>query len=726
MKKKNRSIIFFLFLFFPYLVQSEPLKRQILGLYAGSECDELAFHPLHLYAELPLNHLGFVLKYHDIEKGFPDQFEIAKSSGIVTWFLNGRLKDPLAYIKWAISVIESGTKFLILGNIGIEDSLSSQSTSINQINMLLNGLGIDRKDVWINSHQIDQFRLQSSSIVNFERHFDHMAKGFHLQNLTASKGESLVSVTLKDGLTSDLVVITPKGGIATEGYFLSLSEEKEGLNNHEGGGSKSPKVVSQWYLDPFQFFAEVFQSNPFPKPDVTTLCGNRLYFNHVDGTGWNVPTEIELYKKDKPSSFEVIFQEIINKHPELPITIGPIMGDLDPKWAGTLKSQELAKKVFALDHVAVASNSYTYPERTDYFEKADSVEVEKKDSLRGIATRLFRQNPFNYKQEFQGSIDYIKSFIPQGKELKMYLWPGNCLPSQKDLEAVEKLGLHNLNGGRNRFDSEYPSYSSLSAFARQMGPYLQIYAAGDNENSYTYGWKERFFGLKLVTTTLINTDRPIRVKPINLYYTALSGLKRSSMIAIEEVMDYLKNASIIPVFASVYSQIVQGFYRAEFESLDPYSWAVKNRGSLQTIRFDKASLLKLDLSKSKGVMGGRHVQGALYVALDPSFETPIITLTETQKLELPASASVPYLIESHWPISDWNNTSQMLSFQLDGFGSGFLGIYCPLEGEYQIDINGQTQKISTKENQLKFWLDFSGKAKGTVKITQLQQGGGSL
>jgi hypothetical protein len=727
---RHRLTAIFVYCASLFLCQSPEalVKRHILALYAGSECEDIAFHPLHLYAELPMNHLGYILRYWDIEKGFPSPADIRESRGIVTWFLNGRIKDPLAYIKWATNAIENGTKFLILGNIGVEENLKAQSTSFVNLNILLKAIGIERKESWINPHQIQKFILEQGNNVNFERRLDRMTKGFNLQNILSSEGRSIVSVELKDGLTSDLVVVTPRGGIATEGYFLYAADETSLSGKNDDLSAKNTKPVSQWYINPFSFFGDIFEGQKLPKPDVTTLCGNRIFFNHIEGVGWGQKSEIELYKKSKLSTMEVIYNDLLLQHPELPVTIGPIMGDLDPNWVGNAKNQEIARKIFDLPYVEAASHSYSLPESTKYFLKNQSLEDEKKDFDRGLTKRLYMNQTYSSQTEFKESVDYMKQFLPENKKVSIFLWTGDCLPSETELEIIRLQHIQNLNGGRNRFDAEYPSYSSLSPYARQVGPYLQIYAAGSNDNNYTYGWKERFFGLKFLTTTLINTDRPIRLKPINLYYTALSGLKKSSIMAIEEVFDYLKNTPIHPIFASDYAAIVRGFYSTEINALDSNvlgenSWEILNRGKLQTIRFDQASFQKLDLQKSKGVLGAKHIHGSLYVSLDPSDEKPIIALTDMKTIELPPRSTQFYLLESHWQISNLHENQNQIEFNLSGFGSGKMRYYCPQKGKYNIVVEGETQnkeieRIVSEDKILSIPLDFTSKAEAKVKITK--------
>ena len=43
-----------------------PVKREILALYDGAQESEADYTRIHRFAEMPLNHLGFILRFHDI------------------------------------------------------------------------------------------------------------------------------------------------------------------------------------------------------------------------------------------------------------------------------------------------------------------------------------------------------------------------------------------------------------------------------------------------------------------------------------------------------------------------------------------------------------------------------------------------------------------------------------------------------------------------------------
>jgi hypothetical protein len=63
-----------------------PVKREILGLYDGAQEGDANFTRIHRFAEITLNYLGFILRFHDIRTKLPEPAEIERYRGVFTWF----------------------------------------------------------------------------------------------------------------------------------------------------------------------------------------------------------------------------------------------------------------------------------------------------------------------------------------------------------------------------------------------------------------------------------------------------------------------------------------------------------------------------------------------------------------------------------------------------------------------------------------------------------------
>jgi hypothetical protein len=501
--------------------------------------------------------------------------------------------------------------------------------------------------------------------------------------------------------TYPLIAISERGAWVADGFAIY-----EVVEDH--------KPFRRWYLNPFYLFAQIFQTDTLPKGDPSTFCGRRIYYSHIDGDGWNSKTEIASYRDKKLFASEVILKEIVEKNPDLPIAIAPIGADLDPEWIGTEHSKEVANAYFSLKQVEMASHTYSHPFFWQFFENYNKekealclykypyggfeklnlvqklleryrgdCDVEKdnqKDEFRDWSAeelkflrsgynipRAFANQPFNLEKETIGSVELLKGFSPQDKKVTLYQWSGNCCPFPKALDEVADLGLANLNGGDTRFDQEFCSFAWVRSIGRNIEGRQQIYASCSNENTYTNLWKERFYAFEMLPQTWSNTETPLRLKPMNLYYHMYSGEKAASLNALLKNLDALRKEEFISVFASEYSQMAQGFFQMEISLEKEGIWSIEKRGDLQTIRFDFASDKSIDFQKSKGVLGFIHLHGSLYVSLDPAEKEVKIALSEKSGEK---GDDTPYLIDSSWKIWDLKRTETGFSFSTEGWGVG--------------------------------------------------------
>ena len=116
---------------------------------------------------------------------------------------------------------------------------------------------------------------------------------------------------------------------------------------------------SRWVIDPFALLREALRLQDFPVPDVTTENGRRLLLAHVDGDGF--PSKAEL--PGTPFAGEVLRREILERY-RIPHTISVIEAEVSPQglypqWADQLEG--IAKRIFAMPHVEIASHSYSHP-----------------------------------------------------------------------------------------------------------------------------------------------------------------------------------------------------------------------------------------------------------------------------------------------------------------------------------------------------------------------------
>ena len=717
-----------------FAASQSAVPRTILALYDSKDSPDIRTTRLHRFAEMPLNHLGLKLKFFDIQKGLPSSKNMQDVRGVITWFESDRMPDPIKFISWANGLMNEGIRWVVFGNLGINENAEGKTTPLTLVNGYLANLGLQTEGNWKPITYDVKLTHKDPEMVGFERPYAGVLSPFpethkHGEDskvfLTASWGKNRLS-------KSDLIVIGPHGGYAAPGYLMYERAD-----------------FYQWYLNPFEFFRLAFKTDALPKPDTTTVSGRRIYYSHIDGDGWRNVTEIEKYKETQALSAEVIFKEALAPFPDLPVTLAPIAGDLDPQWYGNENSLSLARKMLALPHVEAGSHTYSHPYYWNYYrnhkpekewkeflaqrEKPDSpigqrfapfvppvrgpkkgtqVDQTKKDALIPKIydyPRAYLDYPFDLEKEIKGSIDFINKLCPPGKEVTVLQWSGDTSPFPAAIGETRKVRVANINGGDSRFDAEFPSHAWVSPIGIHNEDQLQIYASASNENTYTDLWQDRFFGFQYLPQTLKKTESPRRLKPINIYYHLYSGQKTASLNALLKNLKYVQKEEVAPVSTSHFAKIAEGFFSTRIIPLGEKQWRIKDRGALQTIRFDRADSLAVDMKRSRGIVGQRHYQGSLYVSLNAFEEEPIIALAKISPSPRPPNADQPYLVQGRWRV--WNlefPAKHRMTFTAQGFGEGEMVWKVPKPGRYEIqlfnskDIQQTLNAEAGKDGLLKF------------------------
>ena len=151
------------------------------------------------------------------------------------------------------------------------------------------------------------------------------------------------------GRPSVVVATGPGGGFAPHNYTIYYEPNTDRV---------------RWTLNPFTFFTARIRRRSGSRFPMPRRCpGRRIYFSHIDGDGWNNLTEIEGHREAQRVSAEVIAREAIVPYPDLPVTVGLIAGDVDLELGGNPAGRAIARQLYALPQVEVASHTYTHPYR---------------------------------------------------------------------------------------------------------------------------------------------------------------------------------------------------------------------------------------------------------------------------------------------------------------------------------------------------------------------------
>ncbi|MEZ5857342.1 MAG: hypothetical protein R3D67_22390 [Hyphomicrobiaceae bacterium] len=701
------------------------VKLDILALYDRRQERAPHLTRIHQFAEMPLNHLGFRLTYHDVNAGLPSPGELARYRGVLTWFAEP-LAEPDKVLDWLEVALARGLKYVVMGAVAPPVS----EARLEQVNRVLARIGLSDHGETVDMPWKARVLERDPEMVGFERPVDKALPSFSV--IEARRGDAEPHLVLEAPLgsgtvQSTLVATAPGGGFADDDFTVHYEPNTNRV---------------RWTLNPFAFFARAFGDERRPIPDTTTLAGRRMYFSHIDGDGWNNVSEIEGYREAQKLSAEVVEREAIVPYPDLPVSVGLIASDANPALGGNLTAGVIARRLFALPQVEVASHTNTHPFNWQFFESYDRAEelrlIESHSApalslrerfTRGVfkvagrampvsqsdkyvagsdsLPRTYMRQPFDIKNEVAGALKISESFAPPGKRAGIYLWSGDTTPFSAAIRTARLAGVYNMNGGDSRLDAEYPSVTYVPPISRMAGDERQIYAGNSNENTYTNDWTGPYYGQFMLVNTLANTESPRRLKPFNLYYHMYSGERPGALAAVRHILDIARKARVIPVKASTYAAIANDFFSVDIVQVDLFSWAVSRRGSLSTVRFDDASQLAVDLTRSRGVLGSVRHEDSLFVSLDPAVETAVVTLRgrSAERAARNESKTVEAsLVDSRWALSGLVRESCGFRVTAQGFGTGdMLWLTSPRRG-FRVSVVKDGKELSQETR----WADDQG------------------
>ncbi len=466
----------------------EWIPRRILALYDGEEEADLPYTMVHRLATVPLEHLGYAVDYHDVNSGpLPAGDLSARYAGIVSWFSDDEMAKPRAYEGFLMEQLSRGMKIAMLGRPGF--AASSE---------IVSRLGLADAARRVSAPVIIH---HTGAMVGFEARPLPLARD--LPAWVSRTGEAHIELRDQAGARLHPVVTGLWGGMALDPYVL-----ERGVDGRV-----------RWIINPFTFFARALDLEPIPAPDFTTENGRRLLFVHIDGDSFASMAEIP----GRYFSGQIIMREFLDRYP-LPTTVSIVEGETSTAGVYPQLSKDLepiAKQMFRLPNVEVASHSFSHP--FDWVAAAKGL-TKLADSKDPVHMPIAGYK-YSAAREVAGSVQYINSLAPPDKPTKVFLWSGAALPMVDALRESYANKLVNMNGGACELPGDNPALSQIPSLGRWVGGYLQVYAQAQNENVYTNEWHGPFYGFRDVIRMFRFTESPRRLKPINIYYHFYSGTK---------------------------------------------------------------------------------------------------------------------------------------------------------------------------------------------------------
>lgn len=615
----------------------ELLPRRILALFSRKDyfenADTVFFSLTHRRAEMPLNHLGMELVHHDVAQALPRAEDLVGYRGVLSWFESPyAVTRPAEYCRWLHTVLDRGLKLVILGDPGVlNPSKAGDIRMVSECETLFDRLGYEFDSVAQPSPLDIDIVEKDPEMVEMERKLSlREIEKFIVTRSSGSKSYLRLSLSHSEE-TSDQVVVNERGGMVLDPFLLYCKREYE--------GEKIKSEILRWRLNPFAFFEEAFSLKGWPRPDVTTVNGRRLYYSQIDGDGY-----FNISEWDRESwSGDVFRTEIIEKNPDSPFTLSLITGYYDLQRYRNDEARESARRTLRLPNVEPASHGYAHPL------------IWRKGTV-AVGVPGYKFDP---RREILGSMDFINhSVLGSGRKAGLFLWTGDAVPLERHLAVAHEAGILNLNGGDSRFDGPEASYAYVAPIGRLEGRFRQIYASNSNENVYTNLWTGPFYGYRGVLESFRNMESPRRVQPVDVYAHFYSVEKLAAMKALKEVYAWARSQPLHPVTAATYARMAGQFYDMRLTVLEEGRFLVEGAPLLRTVRFD-GEPRDPDLARSRGVIGHNRHQGSLYVHLDERTPREIVFST--------SAAVLAHVTEANFEITRFERRGLSLHFQKRGW-----------------------------------------------------------
>ena len=600
-------------------IESHP--RRILLAYDSRESPSVNFSTGHRFLQMPLNHLGYVVDYLDVnERTWPSAPLADRYAGIVTWF-SGGLADNVAtgFGRWIGRQISEGMRVAVIGNFGYPfNREQARELGLERITLPL------QKPARVGSAQ---------TMIGFEAKPQATIDLVPLQ-LKSAQAQSLLEIVDAKGAKVAGGAIMPWGGFILDPFAVV-----------DVPGTQ----YFRWVVDPFAFLQASLRLEPMPVPDVTTENGRRLLFSHIDGDGF--PSLAEL--PGSPIAAEVLLKEVLERY-RLPTTMSVIEAEVSgsglyPKLSPQLEN--IARRMFRLPHVEIASHTFAHPFSWDR-DVRHGVFKDAKVEYYHLDVPGYQ---FDLNREIVGSTNYIRDRLaPSDKPVRILLWSGDTAPSAEALKIAERAGLLNMNGGDTSISRQNPTLTEVGALGIEKEGFLQVYAPITNENNYTNLWRGPFYGYERVIETFELTESPRRLKPVDIYFHTYSASKRAGLTALHKVHSWAMSKPLHPVFASEYLLKVRDFHDIAIAREDD-GWRVRGNGDLRTVRLAEGQPI---LRRSSGVAGFRDAREGRYIHLagaSASFATGNR-----------ADNDRPYLFDANARITDWRTNDKILNLTLKG------------------------------------------------------------
>lgn len=634
----------------------EVQPRRLAVIYDKREGD-LATNISHTALGGLLEYLGYRIDYFSTDELLPDQVMANLYAGVISWIKSGPPVNSGPFYSWINQRLDEEIPLVFFGSLPIENPALLERMGLrSRTGVVSKKLTIDHYDAQVMGH--------------FEAPLRARSRG--LQSLLSINEKNKILLQLSDpaGQAYHPAVLASWGGYALDPYLL------------EGGVDNQ-----RWVLDPFVFLQQTLHLPHIPRVDSTTENGRRIATVHIDGDGF--PSKAEI--AGTPYAGKAVLDLFLKKYPFL-TSVSVIEGEVGPKGQYPDISpalEKIARQIFALDNVEVASHTFSHP----FFWRPEIAQQREDFGAEyGYHMNIPGYDTVDYTREVVGSIDYINERLTTPKKpVKAIFWTGDALPDSATLKMAYDKGVVNINGAETAVKPSNPSVMGVYPLLRPTEGGMQYYAPIINENVYTNLWHGPFYGFRDLIFTYQFTDLPRRLRGMHLYYHFYSGTKQASIKTMQSIYKYMVEAQPISLWITQYIARLQGLHEASLAQRTDGSWQIKGLNQLRTVRLDP-EMGWPNLLESQGVAGVRDLAQGRYVALSSD---QVVLHLQAQR------DTAPSLEQANIPLLDWryNDANEVIFTFVGEFPLNFTVRY---QGNCQVKVNDKSYQGKKNKNLITF------------------------
>jgi hypothetical protein len=564
-------------------------SRRVLALYDSTDAFSKTADKSHVHTllEMPLNHLGMAVDFADANaRPLPDP---SGYRAIVTWYADERMRAPEEYCRWLRQAVERGVRVVLIGGLGAVKNPSGEDAAWEEVLRAMAALGVRHDPAITATENPFIIEVRDSEPGRFGYETNSPPQRLFYERWTPADPQMRVwrAVLRKDVPDSAAVAVAlgPRGGLVLgDQYAIRISEK--------------PRYEVTWDLNPFEFLEAALDCRGLPRPDVTTVCGARAAFSHIDGDGMANPA------LEQPGPVQlcgrVMMERVLKRYP-VPVTVGVISAYADKAALGTNELIAMGRDILQLPNVQPGCHGYAHT-------------LVWASGRPGLTWPGYQ---YSADVEVRQAVEVLnRRLLGEDRKVEAYLWSGDCSPTEEAVGLCDRLGLFGINGGDSRYDSEHRSVTNIVALARPVGRYRQVYARSQNENLYTGLWTANFGAFRAVTETYERSESPLRLLPVNVYFHFYSAERQASLRAVQQVYDWCLARPLCWIHVAEYVASVQGFMAARCGRSDDGGYWIEDFAPCYTARLDGCGR-GVDMASAQGVIGYVHHAGSLYVSLAP-------------------------------------------------------------------------------------------------------------